>query len=399
VLEKESGPGGLGPLGDVRILEIGQQVAAPLACSLLGDFGAEVIKVEPPAKGDSLRVMGPQDSGVGLWWSVGARNKKSITVNLKHPKGVALIRSLLPVCDILVENFRPGVMERLGLSWDEVRSINPTLSMLRISGFGQTGPYRERGVFGKIAEAFSGATQLTGFRDQLPLHPGYSLGDAVCGVAGALGIMLALRHQDATGEGQLIDLAVYEPLFKIIEWQIPLLVGGGINATRNGLAFPFAGGFLTSICEAADGKYVVYSAANEATIRRLHAVARDHGEVAAAEPSTEEIVEAIERWIRNTPSTDVIDVCENAQVPAGLVCSPADLVDNEQIVARGNIVTVPDTDGRQVAMPNVIPALSATPGRVRWAGPRLGEHTDEVLATLLGLSKPDIEMLRSDGAI
>jgi crotonobetainyl-CoA:carnitine CoA-transferase CaiB-like acyl-CoA transferase len=227
-----------GPLQGVRVLEIGHALAGPFACTLLGDFGAEIIKLESPGRGDShrgdsQRTMGPKVDGKALWWQVTGRNKKSLAVDLKAPEGLEVARRLVASADVVVENFRPGVIGRLGLDYDECAALNPKLVMLHVSGFGQDGPYRERGGFGKISEAFSGATFLTGDPDRAPLHPGYSLGDLVTGLMGAYGVMLALYQREQDGHGQEIDLALYEALFRMIEWQVPIFEATGHAVTRD----------------------------------------------------------------------------------------------------------------------------------------------------------------------
>jgi succinyl-CoA--D-citramalate CoA-transferase len=394
-----------GPLVGIRVLEFGHAVAGPFASALLGDLGAEIIKIEPPEIGDSLRAMGPRVEDVGLWWAVAGRNKRSVTVNLKSQRGLGIVRALIEQADVLIQNYRPGVMERLGLGWETVHQLNPSLIMLSISGFGQSGPYSGRGGFGKVAEAFSGATNLTGYPDQAPVHPGYSIADTVCGLMGGFGVLAALHARESAG-GQHIDLAVYEPLFRMIEWQVPFYDMLDMNVTRNGTQFPFSAAFVTAIFKTKSDDYVVISAATQATIAKLEAFIRDrdpHYAGAAAEATSEAqmaaLTAAVARWCERTMTADVLQTMDAAGVIVGKIYTPKDLVADPHVAARENIVKVVDPRIGELAMPSVVPRLSQTPGVVRWSGPRLGEHTDLVLATLLEYSVAQIAELREAGVV
>lgn len=395
-----------GPLADVRVIELGHAVSAPFAGAMLGDLGAEVIKLEPLERGDSLRVMGPRSGDVGLWWAVAGRNKKSIAIDLKNRAGVNILRDLARKADALIENYRPGVMDRLGVGWDALHELNPDLVMLSISGYGQTGPYRLKGGFGKIAEAFSGATNLTGNQGEPPIHPGYSIGDTLCGLTGAFGVLAAMhaREQGLT-RGQHIDLAIYEPLFRIIEWQMPLLAKADLNSSRNGGEFPFAAAFVTTIAPTRDGDHVVISAATAATIDRLEAFVApldDQYRAAVAEcpdQRTRLLTAAITGWAARTQTAEVLREMNDAGLIVGPVNTPAELAHDEQIEARNNIVTINDPRMGEVPMPGVVPRMSTTPGSVRWAGPDLGQHTDEVLTGLLGMDADRVRSLREQGVI
>lgn len=388
-----------GPLGDLRIVELGHALAGPFAAVLLADFGADVIKVEPPG-GDSLRDMGPKISHSSIWWSTTARNKRCVAVDFKSTDGKRLVLDLVASSDVLVENFRPGVLEHAGLGWKQLRAVNPRLVMLRVSGFGQTGPYSPRGGFGKIAEAFSGATNLTGNPDEPPIHPSYSLGDTTTGLMGAFGVMIALRERDRTGQGQIIDLPLYESLLRMIEWQVPLYQRTGAVAARTGLTFPFDGAFLTDICVTKDGSRVVLSAATSESLKRLRTLLYRDGAIADVDVavSNTELVEALRVWAARYTSVDVLRKLEAERLVAGPVYTAADLVDDPHVAARGNLAMV-STDNGDVMMPNVVPRLTQTPGEIRWAGPAIGEHTDEVLSGLLKLPYSEIAELRSRGVI
>lgn len=384
----------MGPLKGIRVVEMGHALAGPLAATLLGDFGAEVIKIEKRGEGDSLRRMGPQRSGVGIWFLVVGRNKKSIAVDLKSAEGKEIALDLLRNADVLVENFRPGVLEGLGLGWDALHALNPRLVMLRISGFGQTGPYRGRGGFGKIAEAYSGATNLTGHRDQPPVQPGYSLGDAVCALSGAYGVSLALISRQSTGLGQVVDLGLYEPLFRLIEWQIPLHVLAGLPIVRNGQRFPFTEAFVTNICRTGDGHNIVVSAATKDSVDRLGALLQEAGLIEAG-ASTDAIADAVQIWISRYDRAFVLAELEKRKLVAGLVYTPAEMLDDPHMKARGNIVEIPHPVLGEVPMPGVMPTLTETPGTVQWPGPALGQHTDEVLREHLGYDAARIAGLRA----
>lgn len=386
------------PLHDIRILELGHALAGPFASVMLADFGADVIKIERPGVGDSLRAMGPQRGGKGIWWTVTGRNKRSVCIDLKSPEGLELVRDLVATSDVVVENFRPGVLDRLGLGYEALSAIKPDIIMLRVSGFGQTGPYSHRGGFGKIAEAFSGATHLTGAADAPPVHPGYSLGDATTGLMGAFGIMLALRHRDQTGQGQQIDLALYEPLLRMIEWQVPLHDVAGTSPMRNGPRFPFDGAFITDICRTKDEEAIVVSAATTESLtalRRLLVTAGTLGDEAAGEA---DVVAALRTWVASQTRESALETLHEARVVADGINTAADIGRNEHIAARHNLVTVPDGD-HQVRMPGVVPRMTGSPGQINWAGADLGEHTDEVLGKVLDLSEDRIQELRGVGVV
>lgn len=388
-----------GPLAGTLVLELGHALAGPFAATLLGDFGAEVIKIERPGTGDSQRHMGPKHSGTGIWWTVSGRNKKSVVLDFKKKEGREIVGKLVKKADAVIENYRPGVLERLDLGWTDISSLNPSVIMLRVSGFGQSGPYSTRGGFGKIAEAFSGSTNLIGFPDRPPLHPGYSLGDAVCGLMGAYGVLLGLISRQQTGRGQLIDLPLYEPLFRLIEWQIPLFLLGGVNAYRAGTGFPFEGAFFTDICETNDKHHVVFSAATVAMLERLRALIRDEMESSDDLTNHSELMRLVRQWVSSNSLEYVMRKLDAADLVAGPINTPADLVNDPHIAARKNIVEVEHPEIGSIAMPSVVPSLSSTPGAVQWPGPSLGQHTEEVLRDHLEMDRAEVDRLLETGVI
>lgn len=387
------------PLEGIRVIELGHALAGPLAGTLLGDFGADVVKVERPGTGDSLREMGPKFNDSGVWWAVTGRNKRSVCIDLKHSRGRELVLALVGRADVLIENFRPGVLDRLGLGWENVRATFPRLVMLRVSGYGQSGPYTERGGFGKIAEAFAGATHLTGEPEGPPVHPGFSLGDATTGLMGAFGVMMALYERDRSGRGQLIDLALYESLFRLIEWQVPLQQLLGETAWRNGARFPFDGAFITDICQTSNGESVVVSAATTESLDRLRAFVNAEGRKPATDDTDGGVVDGLRSWIAEHTRDEALGRLRAEGLVVGPVLSAADIVEDPHIRARGSIATVQSRDGTEIPMPTALPVLSETPGSVRWAGPRLGEHTEEVLTETLGLTRAQCIDLAEEGVI
>lgn len=389
----------MGPLQGLRVVELGHALAGPFGGALLGDFGADVIKIEHPRQGDSLRDMGPKLGENSVWWRVTGRNKRSICIDFKKPKGLSLVQDLLRTADVLIENFRPGVLDRSGLGWSDLSRLNPRLVMLSISGFGSGGPYSERPGFGKIAEAFSGATHLTGQADAPAVHPGYSLGDATTGLMGAFGVMVALQERDRSGKGQLIDLALYESLLRMIEWQVPLKQMLGWEAHRKGNQFPFEDAFLTDICATADDSDIVVSAATTKALDAIRRLLTDEGVIGPSSATTAEMAAALRDWVAERPREEALRLLRERDIVAGPVYSASDIIADEHIAARQNLVSVPDGTGADVLMPNVVPKLETTPGSVRWAGPALGQHSDEVLTECLALSEAELDELRAEGVI
>jgi crotonobetainyl-CoA:carnitine CoA-transferase CaiB-like acyl-CoA transferase len=314
------------PLQGLKVLELGEALAGPLTCTLLGDFGATVVKVERPGSGDSMRSMGPQRGGVGLWWTVTGRGKRSVALDVKSKDGREALWTLATRwADIVVENFRPGVLERIGLAWDDLHATNPSVILVRISGFGQFGPYAHRRGFGKIAEGFSGATNLTGLRDAPPMQPGFSLGDATTATFGVIGALLALFARERGGTGQVVDLALYEGLFRLIEWQLPLEAHSDVEVRRNGNAFPFEDAFITDIVRCGDGASVIYSAATAVHLARLRKFLRDTGAASSLESSAD-VVAAVREWSATVSSDAALAALTGAELVAGAVLTPGQLL-------------------------------------------------------------------------
>lgn len=364
-------------LEGIRIVEFTHAVAGPFAGGMLGDFGAEVIKVEQPGVGDSLRRMDPADAP-GLWFTVNGRNKQSVEADLKNPEQLEWVHRLVDSADVVIANYRPGVLERFGLGWEDIHARSPRTILLSISGFGPGGPYSDRPGFGKIGEAFSGSTNLTGFADRPPIHPGFALGDYSTGLFGAFGILVALRERDRSGVGQRIDLGLYDGLLRMIEWQVPYFEKLGLDLTRNGSLFPFEGGFVTEICTAADGQNVVVSAATEASIERLAAYLTASGHYTKAGIDKEAVTQSLREWVAEKSAPVAIDELQEAGLAAGPVMRPQDLVNDPHVRAREDLIEVPTDDWGTVTMPAPVPRLSRTPGTVRWAGRNLGADNGKV---------------------
>jgi crotonobetainyl-CoA:carnitine CoA-transferase CaiB-like acyl-CoA transferase len=386
---------GLMPLDGLRVIELGHIVAGPFAATMLGDFGADVIKVERPGAGDGQRSIGPSVGETPLWFSVLARNKRSMTLDLSGPEGRDLMLRLLDQSDVLVENFRPGVLERLGLGPDVLLARRPELVILRVSGFGQSGPYRDRRGFGKVAEAYSGATNLTGFAGSGPVHPGYSLGDLTTGLMGAFGVLLALEARRRTGRGQVIDLALYEALLRMIDWQLAVAQLTTLSVTRLGNSFPFEGAFATDIYPTRDGQYLAISASSPRLIRNLCQFVESmtpDGSLAGA--SLTQVTARLGEVVSALDLDEAQALTDGAEVISWPVFDPARLAADPHIAHRRNFVAV-RSDGVDIPMPAALPQLSETPGRVRAPGPRLGQHTEEILRDLLQLTPAQTGELRA----
>lgn len=386
---------------------MGSLLAGPFCGQLLGDFGAEVIKVEPPGKGDPMREWGRhRKEGRTLWWPIIARNKKSVTLNLREEEGQELARRLIAEADVLVENFRPGTMERWGLGYDALKEINPGLVMVRVSGYGQTGPYRERAGFGAIGEAMGGIRHVTGFPDLPPPRVGISLGDSLAATFGALGALTALYHRDARGgRGQVVDVGIYEAVLALMESTIPEYVLTGHVRGRTGTVLPFVA--PSNIYPTRDEDYVLIAGNADTVFRRLaKAVGRPEW---AEDPrfathhargeNMEELDALISEWTKQRTGDEVLRVMGEAGVPAGKVYTAKDMVEDEHYAARGNIVTVEDPEIGPFPMQNVVPRLTGTPGEVRWTGPALGQHNEEVYRGLLKLGDDELAALQGRGVV
>jgi formyl-CoA transferase len=393
-----------GALSDVRVLELGQVVAGPFCGQVLADLGADVVKVEPPRAGDVLRQWGwAPDGQDSLWWRVAARGKRSVTVDLRTAEGQDVARRLAAEADVVVENFRPGTLEKWGLSYEELSADNPGLVLVRISGFGQDGPYASRPGYASIGEAMGGLRALTGYADRPPVRVGLSLGDTLTGLMGALGAIAALHERARSGVGQVVDAAIYESVLALTEGLVPEWQVAGLQRERTGAVLK--GIAPSNVYPTADGEVLV--AANQDSVFRRLVELMDRSEL-AADPRyadhkargehAEELDALIAGWTRSRTSGELLEALHAAAVPAGLVYTPADMAGDPHFRARGSLVELDDPEVGPVLMPAPAPRLSRTPGQVRWAGPRLGQHTDEVLAEA-GLSRQDVEALRAAGVV
>ncbi|MDE2204673.1 MAG: CoA transferase [Burkholderiaceae bacterium] len=392
-------------LQDIRVLELGQLIAGPFAAKTLADFGAQVIKIEPPGQGDPLRKWRMLHEGTSVWWEAQSRNKLSVCVDLRVPEGQDVVRKLAAEADVLIENFRPGTMEKWGLSYEALSAINPKLIMLRVSGYGQSGPKRDEPGFAAIAEAMAGLRYLTGEPGRPPARAGLSLGDTIAGLHGALGVLLALYERDARGgTGQVIDVALYESVFNLTESLLPeYSVFGAIRQPAGG-ALP--GIAPSNAYRCAGGEYVLIAANGDNIFRRLMlrmgrqdladdpGLSRNDGRAARAD----EIDAAINAWTGALPIGDVLAALHEAQVPSGPIYTVADIAADPHYRARGVIETVRAQSGIDVEMPGVVPKLSGTPGAVQTSAPRLGQHTRNVLRGH-GLSDAQIDTLVSQGIV
>lgn len=377
------------PLQGVKVIELGTLIAGPFCARVLAEFGAEVIKIEAPEGGDQIRQWRKMYEGTSLWWYVQSRNKKSLTLNLRAPEGQEVVRRLAADADIVVENFRPGALEKWGLGWQQLSAINPRLIMVRLSGYGQDGPYRDRPGFGVVAEAMGGMRYVTGYADRPPVRLGISIGDSLAALHGVIGAMMALHHRNVNGgKGQYVDVALYESVFNIMESLVPEFDVLGFKRERAGNALP--GIVPSNTYPTRDGKFVIIGANNDSIFKRLmHAIGRaDLAEDAALAtnagrvPRTAELDQAIETWTRGHDLAAVLAALERAEVPSGRVYDAEDIVNDVHYAARRMIEQWSLPDGKPMKIPAVVPKLSATPGATQWLGPALGAHTAEILRGL-----------------
>ena len=394
------------PLAGLRVIDASSIFAGPIIAMLLGDFGADVIKIEHPS-GDSLRKIGYQKNKVPLWWKVVSRNKRAITLNFSTPKGQTLLKRLVEKADVLVENFRPGTMEKWGLGYDILSRINPRLVMVRVTGFGQTGPYKSRPGFGTGAEAMSGFAHVTGEASGPPTLPPFGLADGVAAYHGAFATMFALYERDAKGstKGQVIDLSIYEPLFSLLGYQPTLYDQLGIVQNRTGNRSH--NNAPRNAYRTADGRWVALSTAAPSIVKRVLRLCG--GDAAADDPRFEtaegrvnhidEVDGIVARWIAERPLDEVLEAFEQAEAAIAPVYDIGQIFRDPQYLARPSIVTVQDEELGPIRMQNVFPFLSRTPGRIRSAGPRLGQHNAEILSGELGLGKDELAQLKAEGVI
>jgi len=390
-----------GALSGVRVLEMGTLIAGPFATRIMADLGAEVVKIEPPGKGDPMREWGAGADGAAgsFWFAVQSRNKRSVTVDLRLTEGQDLVRRLAETCDVVVENFRPGALERWNLGWEQLRAVNPHLVMVRVSGFGQTGPYRSRPGFGNIAEAMSGLRYITGNADGPPMRVGMSLADHVAALYAVIGALSALHARETTGRGQMVDVSLMESMFSFLQDAVPRYAATGEIQERTGNDVGFAA--PSNVYETADGVWMAISGnADSIFLRLMGAIGRDD---LAADPALWDnpgrvaqkgrIDDAISAWTRTHPAADVTRTLEAAEVPYGPVYNIAHIFADPQYQAREMVRTLPHSAFGTVAMPGVVPVFSETPGAVRWPGPALGADTDAVLHEA-GFAADEIARLR-----
>jgi len=395
-----------GPLRGLRVIDAGTMIAGPLAATQLADFGADVIKVEIPRVGDSMRHWAPLKEGQSLWWKVIGRNKRLITLTLSKPRGQELFRKLVRDADIVIENYRPGTFERWGLSYTELAKINPGLVMVRVSGFGQTGPYAKRGGYGTIAEAFSGIPSFTGFPDRPPTLPGFPMADSVASTFAAMSAMFAIYNRDnGGGTGQEIDVSLYEPLFRLVESQVIGFDQLGIVKHRQGDRLAEASPRNTY--ETRDGRWIGISASSQRTFERLASAMgmpdlitdsrfADNSSRCANDVALDTRIAA---WFRERDCDSIMALFEKAEVVAGPVLDIRDIFKDPHYIARENIVSVPDGDFGRVRMQGVTPKFARTPGEVRHSGGALGADNRSIFIDELGLSESEFSALQSEGVI
>jgi formyl-CoA transferase len=394
------------PLDDVRVIELGQLLAGPFCGQLLGDFGADVVKVEDPGRGDAMRQWGREKPhGKSLWWPVVARNKRSVTCDLRTEQGQQLVRRLVETADVLLENFRPGTLERWGMSPEQLWEINPRLVITRVTGYGQDGPYAPRAGYGSIGEAMGGIRYVTGDPDRAPSRAGVSLGDSLAATFACVGTLVALHQRERTGRGQVVDSAIYEAVLAMMESLVPEWQVAGYQRERTGSVLPNVS--PSNVYPTADGEAVLVAANQDTVFRRLAEVmgrpelADDeryatHG---ARGRHMEELDELIARWTSEQGADELLQLLASSGVPAGRIYRAKDMLADPHFAARESIIRLAHPQFGEMAMQNVFPRLSGTPGRVRHAGPELGEHNDEVYGGLLGLAEDEIQALRDSKVI
>ncbi|WP_264297422.1 CaiB/BaiF CoA transferase family protein [Salinicola avicenniae] len=391
-------------LSGLKVVELGQLIAGPFASKLLGEFGADVIKIEPPGTGDPLRKWRVLKEGTSLWWHVQTRNKRSLALDLRSEDGQEVVRRLVDEADIVIENFRPGTLEKWGLGWEALSARNPRLIMVRISGYGQTGPYRDRPGFGVIGEAMGGLRYLSGHPEQPSVRVGVSLGDSLSALYGVIGALLALQERQRSGQGQYIDVALYESVFAMMESLIPEYDAAAVIREPSGSALP--GITPSNAYPCAGGDYVLIAGNGDSIFKRLMgAIGREdlaedsrfaHNDGRSHHAGL--IDDAIAEWTRQHPRDYVLDVLESVHVPVGYPYTAKDIVADPHYLARDMIETIRTAEGDSLKVPGVLPKLSRTPGRIEGGGPALGQHTQDVLDEL-GIDRETQARLRERGVI
>lgn len=390
------------PLANLKVIEMGQLIAGPFAAKTLADFGADVIKIEPPYAGDALRKWRLLKDGTSVWWQVQSRNKRSLSLDLKQPEAQDIVRTLITEADILIENFRPGTLEGWGLDPEQLLKLNPKLIVLRISGYGQTGPYRDKPGFGLVAEAMGGLRHLTAEPGRVPVRVGVSIGDTLASLHGVIGILLALQARHHSGQGQIIDIALYEAVFNCMESLLPEYSAFGEVRQAGGSALP--GIAPSNAYRCADGGYVLIAGNGDSIFKRLMglisrtdlandpALANNDGRVARVA----ELDQAIGLWAKTKTTDQTLQLLDSAAVPAGKIYTVADIANDPHYKARGNIQTIQMRDGSKLDVPGVIPNLSSTPGSIKTLAPDIGENTDEILRSI-GLTDAQLASLKKRG--
>jgi crotonobetainyl-CoA:carnitine CoA-transferase CaiB-like acyl-CoA transferase len=398
-----------GPLAGIKVLELGTLIAGPFCSRMLAEFGAEVVKIESPDGGDPIRQWRVLKDGTSLWWYVQSRNKKSVTLNMKDEQGQEIARKLALEADVIIENYRPGVLEKWNLGYEDLKALNPATIMVRLSGYGQTGPMKDLPGFGAVGESMGGMRYVSGHPDRPPVRIGISIGDSLAALHGVIGAMMALRHRDVTGgrgkgQGQMVDVALYEAVFNIMESLVPEYDLAGVIRARTGGALP--GIVPSNTYTTGDGENIVIAGNGDAIFHRLMlAIGRDDmahdvqlkrndGRV----PRTAEIDGAIQAWCATQSIDQALEVLKAADVPVSKIFSVKDMMSDPQFLARRMFEQHAFADGTPIKMPAITPKLSETPGETRWLGPALGEHTDEVLNEL-GYDDAAITLFRQKGVV
>ena len=390
------------PLAKLKVVEMGQLIAGPFAAKTLADFGADVIKIEPPKVGDALRKWRLLKDGTSIWWQVQSRNKRSLSLDLREAEAQDIVRTLLKEADVLIENFRPGTLEGWGLDPEKLLELNPKLIVLRISGYGQTGPYKDKPGFGVVAEAMGGLRHLTAEPGRVPVRVGISIGDTLASLHGVIGILLALQERHNSGKGQIIDIALYEAVFNCMESLLPEYSAFGEGRQAAGSALP--GIAPTNAYQCADGGYVLVAGNGDSIFKRLMTViGRDD---LGNDPQLEnndgrvkrvaELDQAIGEWTKTVSTTKALEMLDSVAVPAGRIYTVADIASDPHYKARGNIQTIQMQDGTKVDVPGVIPKLSRTPGSIKTLAPDIGQNTDEILKSI-GLTNDQVASLKERG--